>query len=608
MSKNEECGKASPRASQRKRHQRFKRQNMELASCVTITPWIHFQEYVAVGRALLAAGGVCLRESPESDDELDASEGAKKTAIPRREWTFTLEQALERVEIWKLRSHELPHAVDATQALACCLCNDQQSVPPTVSTTSLCLSYAAAVIRCINGLTDVLQQNRATAASIAHLSSLLGIPSWLVDIRHQSTHNQLPSLSVLRTASVTLLQYLQQVYWQPMVHQRQEQCRRARQLLREYAQVAENIWKAKHTITPDPDTKGKRKREDLLTKICDPASYQGTTFNRFAVLMDEKKSAPKEPPSSAEISGCSTGKKRKRESSANVRTLWSLARAYTKHPNLPLNLLYEMTLESLLNVNLPEPEAGKPEADALSGPSTTAPSSLDAAEPEMYRLYLPLLLTLTRQFPGSAAAFMSHAVHSTLPQFGQDNEKDQMSVLTLQWMDSLLSDECCLRDDTGAGGVGVVSSSLVPFRSLLDQCLKVDTDQGHSVAQQLTKRLQDPATALSNGQNCTTGMIGEHVASNHSMLPTNAVCSPAQPQVLTALTLEEMEALTENTGGKVDSVKNTSDAGDDCKPVAIVHHQGRRDTPSTLDCRRAWVRCEFWEECSIGTLPGQLTS
>ena len=61
-------------------------------------------------------------------------------------------------------------------------------------------AYAAALIRLVNGLVDPLQLG-AYARSIASIAAQLGLPAWLVELRHAATHEDLPSLELLRRAA-----------------------------------------------------------------------------------------------------------------------------------------------------------------------------------------------------------------------------------------------------------------------------------------------------------------------------------------------------------------------------------------------------------------------
>lgn len=61
-------------------------------------------------------------------------------------------------------------------------------------------SYALAIIRLVNGLVDPLQQG-IYARPISSIAAQIGLPSWLVEVRHAATHEDLPSLELLREAA-----------------------------------------------------------------------------------------------------------------------------------------------------------------------------------------------------------------------------------------------------------------------------------------------------------------------------------------------------------------------------------------------------------------------
>lgn len=70
------------------------------------------------------------------------------------------------------------------------------------STSSLSIRqcYSTAIIRLVNGLVDPLQLG-VYARSIASIANQLGLPPWLVELRHAATHEDLPSLELLRDAA-----------------------------------------------------------------------------------------------------------------------------------------------------------------------------------------------------------------------------------------------------------------------------------------------------------------------------------------------------------------------------------------------------------------------
>jgi len=66
-----------------------------------------------------------------------------------------------------------------------------------MSSVFLRQSYATAILRLINGLVDPLQIG-TYARSITSIAQQLGLPNWIVELRHAATHEDLPSLNLLR--------------------------------------------------------------------------------------------------------------------------------------------------------------------------------------------------------------------------------------------------------------------------------------------------------------------------------------------------------------------------------------------------------------------------
>lgn len=163
------------------------------------TLWRDNSELEAVGRSLL---------SVVDPNFIDTSADLKQQ--------LSIEEAFDAVSVWKARAKSgegLPHAVESTYHLAHVYWRDAAK---SISTTELRLSYSSAIVRTINGFADVLQQQRFVASSVSLLCSKLGIPAWIVDVRHEASHNALPSLGVLRLATCTLMEFLKSEYWIPM--------------------------------------------------------------------------------------------------------------------------------------------------------------------------------------------------------------------------------------------------------------------------------------------------------------------------------------------------------------------------------------------------------
>lgn len=66
--------------------------------------------------------------------------------------------------------------------------------------------------RMVNGIADSQQKGRV-ALSVNSLAESAGLSRLLVDVRHEATHNELPSLSTLQLAARQALDWLVQQYW-----------------------------------------------------------------------------------------------------------------------------------------------------------------------------------------------------------------------------------------------------------------------------------------------------------------------------------------------------------------------------------------------------------
>ncbi|KZP32371.1 Las1-domain-containing protein [Athelia psychrophila] len=123
--------------------------------------------------------------------------------------------AVERLSAWRAIT-SLPHALESTLALLTVILQDNL---PQSSSSALLLrqSYATALIRLVNGLVDPLQSG-AYARSIASIAAQLGLPPWLVELRHAATHEDLPSLELLRDAARESMAWLLHNYFLPTLN------------------------------------------------------------------------------------------------------------------------------------------------------------------------------------------------------------------------------------------------------------------------------------------------------------------------------------------------------------------------------------------------------
>lgn len=116
---------------------------------------------------------------------------------------------VEIANMWRIRGR-VPHSVESTVQLIEILLHDAGGSRDEME---LRLQYSLAIIRAVNGLVDPSQQG-VFADSIYSIAQTLGLPGWIVELRHDATHNQLPALPVLRSAAKQLALWFRENYWE----------------------------------------------------------------------------------------------------------------------------------------------------------------------------------------------------------------------------------------------------------------------------------------------------------------------------------------------------------------------------------------------------------
>ncbi|KAG0204714.1 profilin, required for normal timing of actin polymerization in response to thermal stress [Mortierella sp. GBA30] len=117
------------------------------------------------------------------------------------------------VKAWEARG-KLPHAIDSTAAFMQVVVRDWTQ---TCSDQDLRMMYSMVFIRFVNGYVDAFQSSKS-AKSIAYLAvEKVGMPIWFVELRHTATHDYLPSLTILRSATNQALAWINDNYWIPQL-------------------------------------------------------------------------------------------------------------------------------------------------------------------------------------------------------------------------------------------------------------------------------------------------------------------------------------------------------------------------------------------------------
>lgn len=100
----------------------------------------------------------------------------------------------------------LPHTVEMTSLITSAILNDESPGSDTLATR---LAYSMAIVRFVNELVDSLE----VTLPVYHLAKILGIPLYFVEIRHTATHDELPSLELLRQVGIRARTWLWDNYW-----------------------------------------------------------------------------------------------------------------------------------------------------------------------------------------------------------------------------------------------------------------------------------------------------------------------------------------------------------------------------------------------------------
>lgn len=125
---------------------------------------------------------------------------------------------LNRLVGWKARCQSLPPAVECTLCIFQVLIEDPDHLSEKCVSVAieqqLRLMYSTAVMRFLNLMLEVPNQEDLRGSMYSKAENL-GIPEWIVNLRHDAAHGvSLPDLSLLRAASVFISKWLHEYYWE----------------------------------------------------------------------------------------------------------------------------------------------------------------------------------------------------------------------------------------------------------------------------------------------------------------------------------------------------------------------------------------------------------
>ncbi|OWF37544.1 ribosomal biogenesis protein LAS1L-like [Mizuhopecten yessoensis] len=129
--------------------------------------------------------------------------------------------AVGRIDVWRSRAlHKIPVAIDSTAAIVHAKLHHQEAVQSTQDRqqdNEIRSAYSLALIRFVNHITEK-GQSGGYAQPVHVLASKFGVPVWIVDLRHDATHRQLPPLPMLMTACDWALSWLKTEFWKEQLN------------------------------------------------------------------------------------------------------------------------------------------------------------------------------------------------------------------------------------------------------------------------------------------------------------------------------------------------------------------------------------------------------
>ncbi|KAK3905301.1 Pre-rRNA-processing protein las1 [Staphylotrichum tortipilum] len=135
------------------------------------------------------------------------------------------QRAVAHVSMWMQRGG-CPHMVESTALLTAAILSDDEGIAGGAGDGAdgaagasrgyaVRAAYSAAFSRFVTGLLDS-HQDRLRKMSMYDVARAVGLPPAFVELRHQVTHEQLPSLTRLRAAARDALAWIWGYYWRQL--------------------------------------------------------------------------------------------------------------------------------------------------------------------------------------------------------------------------------------------------------------------------------------------------------------------------------------------------------------------------------------------------------
>ncbi|KAL2544456.1 las1-like family protein [Forsythia ovata] len=520
------------------------------------------------------------KESHEDDVVEDKSHSFKLVPwISWDEWNFvkgslfssspdSMNSALQRISTWRSRGC-IPVVIEVTASIIEIqqkdpFFRDDLSEDALQSQEMLSMLYCMAIMRLVNGVVE--KTRKKTEVSIGEAANAIGIPRMLIDIRHEGSHRELPSLQLVRLASMKALDWLKSYYWEPQekaipINETADLRKEIKCRLRELALCL----KAKQTSRSSSlQVKGKRVRH--------MEHLHG--HNKFLFLMAGKTSHCK-----------STGSKKQ-----VTKSLKNILRLYTSFSSEVVYILLELLLKALdssdFTEHVVESQIGHEKKQTECDDWKCVVLKLSNKEPE---LLLTLLYAVLEKIETQEEIMRCEiGEHHNLESFANSRQIELLSYL-FEWLVENLKTLYPVSHKEPTERKDSLTEPILPKETLLGllrKCLLLSCPGN--------KKLMDSALVLAQmtGDNSLLYKLKKFASiwvSNSYIREEISVDSH------TKILLSEQEDSIRRAEEKFKVIRHRQMKGTNVKP-----------TDSNVGVNSRWVVAKSWNPCPIGMLPHNL--
>ncbi|PWA55959.1 las1-like family protein [Artemisia annua] len=185
----------------------------------------------------------------------------------------SIDSALRRVSAWRSRGC-VNIIIEVTASIVEIQQKDSHfreglSESDLLADDMLTMMYCMTIMRLVNGIVE--KTRKKNEISIGEAADVIGIPRMLIDIRHECSHRDLPSLRLVRLASTKALDWLKAYYWEPqkmaISHPSDRTANFRKEIKSRIRELAFSLDVKQATRSESPLVKGKRSKKHITKAL-----------------------------------------------------------------------------------------------------------------------------------------------------------------------------------------------------------------------------------------------------------------------------------------------------------------------------------------------------